>query len=142
VGGVLSLLGTQLLLQSTAELDAMGSKREAFGAFLLEVEQYRGELRLLREAAETGLPETYDAQRTALQNAGGELFAAAGVVRIVAEDATGRAAAALNDALLAVDKPEGLADYDVGAVTEQVNALSPLFDDFLDAARAEVGVVE
>ncbi len=139
VGAVLGLAGTFTILQQEADLDSKVTKRSAFATFLAEAEEYRGHLRLLREAAQTGDQATYDTERTTTQNAGGELYAAAAVVRIVAEDATGRAAAKVNDLLFAVDKPELVVDYDLATVTAQVDAVSPALSDFLDLARAEVG---
>lgn len=139
LGGIIGLGGTFVTLRHEAELDAKATKRSAFTTFLAEAQEYRGYLRLLREAAETGDQDTYDQQRTTAQNAGGELYAAAAIVRIVAEDATGRAAATVNDLLFTVDKPEQVVDYDLATVEAQEQLVGPALDAFLDLARAEIG---
>ncbi len=139
LGGVLGLGGSWMLIQNAAEIDEKAAKRAAFAALLTEAQEYRGQHRLLREAAESGNQVTYDSQRTTTQNAGGELYAAAALVRIVASDQTGRAGSAVNDTLIAVDKPENVGDYDVQKVITQLDAVDVALDDFLDLARAEVG---
>ena len=139
LGAVIGLGGTWMLMQTTVELDEKATKRAAFAVLLTEAQDYRGQLRLLREAAASGNQATYDRQRTTTQNAGGELYAAAGVVRIVASDQTGRAGSAVNDRLIEVDKPENISDYDVQKVTAQLEAVGDALNTFLDLARAEVG---